>query len=146
MIISIHSMHACFPFPAWLSGLSPNNTNSHRGGIQQPRSNQVPPVQPSPKTGALYPFPFCQFSRTGESKAPLLDSDRLGQVTREVNVKVLHHGQPVGNQLQGDDVQDTLQDVDRLGDLNRLGLAVVELLVIGVADDNGLAATGDNCR
>jgi hypothetical protein len=31
--------------------------------------------------------------------ASLLDSDRLGQVSREVNVEALENGQPVGNQL-----------------------------------------------
>lgn len=73
--------------------------------------------------------------------ARLLDGHRLGQVTGEVNVKTLHDRQPVGNQLQGNDVQETLQDVDRLGDLDGLCLAAAELVVPSVADDNRLATT-----
>lgn len=74
----------------------------------------------------------------------LLDRDGFGQVAREVDVKTLHHGQPVGNELQGNNVQNTLQDVDGLGDLNRLGLRGLELGVARVADDNGLATTRHN--
>ena len=38
----------------------------------------------------------------------LLDSDRLSQVAREVNVQALSNSEPVGNQLQRNDVQETL--------------------------------------
>ena len=76
--------------------------------------------------------------------AHLLDRHRLGQVTREVDIEALEHGKPVGNELQRDDVENTLQDVDRLGDLNLLRLVVRELLVSGVADDDGLAAAGND--
>jgi hypothetical protein len=76
----------------------------------------------------------------------LLDSDRLGQVTREVDVETLQNSQPVGDELQRDDVQDTLQAVDRLGDLDTLSIGGLELLVVGVADDNGLAASGNDWK
>lgn len=71
----------------------------------------------------------------------LLDGHRLGQVTGEVNVETLHDRQPVGNQLQGNDIQETLQDVDRLGDLDRLSLAAAEFVISRVADDDRLATT-----
>lgn len=83
------------------------------------------------------------FSGTDEqqTEARLLDSHGLGQVTGEVDVETFHHSQPVGNQLQRDDVQETLQNIHSLGDLDRLGLAGAELAVAGVADDNGLATS-----
>jgi hypothetical protein len=59
----------------------------------------------------------------------LLNGDRLGQVTGEVNVETLHDGQPVGDELQGDDIEDALEHVDGLGDLDLLGLGGLELLV-----------------
>lgn len=76
--------------------------------------------------------------------ANLLDSDRLGQVTREIDVESLQDGQPVGNQLQGDDIEETLKAVDGLGDLNLLSLGCVELLVSLVADDDGLAVASND--
>lgn len=76
-----------------------------------------------------------------ETETRLLDSHRLGQVTGEVNVETLHDRQPVGNQLQGNDVQEALQDVNRLGDLDSLCLAALELVIPTVADDNRLATT-----
>lgn len=75
-----------------------------------------------------------------------LDSDRLGKVTREVYVEALENGKPVGNELQGNDVQNALEDINSLGDLNLLGLRGLELLITTVADDNGLAATSNDCR
>ncbi len=76
---------------------------------------------------------------------PSLDRHRLGQIPWEVDVEALHDGQPVSDQLQGDDVEDALQDVDRLGNLDLLGLVGVELGVVGVANDDGLAAARDDC-
>lgn len=73
-----------------------------------------------------------------------LDRHRLGEVTREINVQALHDGEPVGDQLQRDDVENALQDVDRLGDLDLLGLASLELFVLFVADDDGLATASNN--
>lgn len=77
--------------------------------------------------------------------ASLLDSDRLGQVSREVNVETLKNGQPVGNQLQGNDVENALQAVNSLGDLDLESVRVLELLVTRVADDDGLAASSNDC-
>jgi hypothetical protein len=74
----------------------------------------------------------------------LLDSNRLSKVTREVNVQALKDSQPVGNKLEGNDVENTLKAVDGLGDLNLLSLGGLELLVIRVADDNGLAAASND--
>ncbi|KAI6754186.1 hypothetical protein HG530_012700 [Fusarium avenaceum] len=74
----------------------------------------------------------------------LLDSDRLGQVTREINVETLKNGEPVGNELKRDDVEETLKNVDGLGDLDLLGLGRLELLIVGVADDDGLTTTSNN--
>lgn len=74
-------------------------------------------------------------------KHALLDGDRLGQVAREVHVEALEDSEPVGNQLQRDDVEEALEAVNRLGDLNLLGVGGLELLVARVADDNGLAAS-----
>lgn len=83
----------------------------------------------------------CLFSY---NQSTLLDSHRLGQVAREINVETLHDSQPVGNQLQRNDVEETLQAVDSLGNLDLLGLVGCELLIAGVADDNGLATTSSN--
>ena len=48
--------------------------------------------------------------------------------------------------MQGDDVQETLQTVHRLGNLDLLGLASLEFLITGIADDDWLAVTGDDCK
>lgn len=74
----------------------------------------------------------------------LLDSDRLGQVAREIDVEALENSQPVGDELQRDDVEKALEGIDGLGDLDLLGVGGVELLVRRVADNDGLAATSDD--
>ena len=74
----------------------------------------------------------------------LLDGDRLGEVAREVHIETLKNSEPVGNKLKRNDVQKTLEAVDRLGDLNLLSLRSLELFIIGVADDNGLATTSND--
>ena len=76
--------------------------------------------------------------------ASLLDSDGLGQVAGKVDIETLENGQPVGNELQGDDVEEALKTVHCLGDLNLLRIRSLELWVIRVANDNGLATTGNN--
>ncbi len=48
--------------------------------------------------------------------------------------------------MERDDVKETLETVDGLGDLNLLGLTGLELFVPGVADNDGLASTSDNYR
>lgn len=74
----------------------------------------------------------------------LLDGDRLSQIAREIDIKALEDGEPVSDKLKRNDVEKTLETVDSLGDLNLLGLGGLELLVSGVADDNGLTATGND--
>jgi hypothetical protein len=74
----------------------------------------------------------------------LLDSDRLGQVPREVDVQALSNGKPVGHELERDDVEQTLQEVVGVRDLDLVGLLARELLVVGVADDDGTALAGDD--
>lgn len=74
----------------------------------------------------------------------LLDSDRLGQVAREVDVQALSNGEPVGNQLQRNDVQETLQAVNGLWHLDPLCLGWRELGIVLVADDNRSSLTGND--
>ena len=74
----------------------------------------------------------------------LLDSNRLGQVTGEVDVQTLHDSEPVGNELQRNDVQETLQAVDGLGNLDLLRQVGLELFITGVADNDRLATTCNN--
>ena len=74
----------------------------------------------------------------------LLDSDRLGQIAREVNVETLRHSQPVSHQLERNDVEQTLENIAGLGDLDTLGLLSGEFGVTSVADDNGSTRTGND--
>lgn len=75
---------------------------------------------------------------------PLFDCDRLGEVTREIDVQALENCQPVGNELQRKNVEDALKSVHGLGDLNLLSLRRLEFLIICVADDNWLASASNN--
>ena len=90
-----------------------------------------------------FPFPTGHAKRrkhrSGSSKRPLLNGNRLSQVTREIDVQTLSNRKPVGHELQGNDVEKTLQTVDRLGDLDCLGLAGFEFVVVGVANYNWLS-------
>lgn len=45
----------------------------------------------------------------GRSAMPSLDGDRLGQVSRLIDIRALQHGDVVGEQLQGHDVDDGRQ-------------------------------------
>ena len=74
----------------------------------------------------------------------LLDGNRLGQVPGEVNVQALSNGKPVGHELERDDVEQTLQKVVGVGDLDLVGLLAGELLVVGVADDDGAALASND--
>lgn len=78
--------------------------------------------------------------------AALLDSDRLGQVTREIHIKALEHGKPICNQLQGNDIEQTLQTVNRLGNFNLLRLGCLKFGVGRIAKHNGLATTSNDYR
>lgn len=108
-------------------------------------TNSESHARPSSKTDQVCKSPsrrnIQRMQQELETETRLLDSHRLGQVTGEVNIETLHDRQPVGNQLQGNDVQETLQDVNRLGDLDRLCLAAAELVIPIVANDNRLATT-----
>jgi hypothetical protein len=64
--------------------------------------------------------------------------------TGEVNVQVLGDGHPVGHQLQGNDVEKSLETVDSLGHLDLLTGLVSELLIVLVADDDGTSTTSNN--
>ena len=81
-----------------------------------------------------------------ERDADLLDCDRFGQIAGEVDVEALLDREPVGDELQRDDVEQALQAVDGLGDLDALALLVGELVVVDVADDDGAAAAGNDFR
>jgi len=75
----------------------------------------------------------------------LLNRHRLRKIAGEVHVKAFHNGEPVSNELQGNDIENTLQNIDRFGDLDLQCLAGLELLVTWVADDDGFATTSDHC-
>lgn len=98
-----------------------------------PDNNSASPSPSAHRTFIL----FCEYT--------LLNSDRLGQVAREIDVETLHDSQPVGDELQGNDVEDALEHVDGVGYLDLLSLGGLELLVAWVADDDGLATTSDDC-
>lgn len=126
------------------------------------------PIPPAPQRGGQAPASQTQITRLRQlpskhailvvarqrgthelfapSGAPLLDGHRLGQVAREVHVETLEDGQPVGNELKRNDVEKALQAVDRLGHFDLGGVRRLELLVAGVADDNGLATTSNNYK
>ena len=74
----------------------------------------------------------------------LLDRNRLGQVTREVDVDALRNGEPVRHQLERDDVEQALEDVDGAGHLDLVGLVAGELGVARVADDDRSALACDD--
>lgn len=90
------------------------------------------------------PNSYCTSTISQNTVTSLLDSDRLGQVTREINVETLKNGKPVGNELERDNVEETLENVDRLGDLDLLGFRRLELLIRGVADNDGLTTASNN--
>lgn len=71
----------------------------------------------------------------------LLDRHRLSQVAREIYIKTLGNSKPVGDELQWDNIEETLQTVHRLGNLDPLGLGGREFFVIRVANDNWAATT-----
>jgi hypothetical protein len=71
------------------------------------------------------------------------------QITREVDVKAVQDGEMVTEQLERDNVQDTLQAVDGLRDQNSLVATAAILIetinegsVIVAADDDGCSLSG----
>jgi hypothetical protein len=79
-----------------------------------------------------------------ENEHHLFDRHRLGQVTREINVQTLSNCQPVGHQLERDDVQKTLQTINCPWNLDLFGLSSLEFFVIWVADDDRSTRTGND--
>ena len=96
------------------------------------------------------PYPLkCHGNAPGQVKswfqaASLLDSDRLRQVTWEVHVQTLSNSKPISDELQGDDIQQALQGVDRLRHLDAFGLGRWEFWVVLVADNNRSSSSGNH--
>lgn len=74
----------------------------------------------------------------------LLDSDRLGQVPGEIDVEALADREPVGHELQRNDVEETLEGINSLRDLDLLDLVGREFWVVLVADDDGVTLASDD--
>lgn len=73
----------------------------------------------------------------------LLDGDRLGQVTGEVDINTSQASQVVRQELERDDGQETLETVNGLGNTDGLGLGVDGIITL-VADDDGLTLAGSD--
>lgn len=82
----------------------------------------------------LYKTRFGQISEMPLSKFSGA-STNLGQVPREINVDSVHDGQVVGQQLQGQDVDQSLQTVHGQG-YSDGSVLVANGLIVVVADDN----------
>ncbi len=97
----------------------------------------------------LIPFSHSLISNTNIKRnsptIPLLHGDRLGQISREINIQALGNCEPVCHQLERNNVQKTLQAVNGLGYLDFLGLASLELFIARIADNNRSASTSNNC-
>lgn len=74
----------------------------------------------------------------------LLNSNRLGQVSGEVDVETTGDSQVIGNELKWENVEKTLQAVNGGWDLDLLGLGGLEFLVTWVADNDWLARTSND--
>ena len=74
----------------------------------------------------------------------LLHSDRLGEIAREINIEAFTDSEPVGNQLQWDDVEKTLETINSLGDLDLFCLGGGKLGVIVVADNDRTTTSGND--
>ena len=73
-----------------------------------------------------------------------LHGNGFGKIAREVDVESLANSEPIGDELERDDVEKTLETVNSLGHLNLLGLCGREFGIVGIADDNGATATGND--
>lgn len=74
----------------------------------------------------------------------LLHRHRFGQVSWEIHVEPFADSKPVGDQLERNHVQQTLQAIYRLGYLNSVRFLSGELRVVRIAEDNWAAFAGDH--
>lgn len=74
----------------------------------------------------------------------LLHSDRLREIAREINIEPFTDSEPVGNQLQWDDIEKTLEAIHSLGDLDLFCLGGGKLGVIVVADNDRTTTSGND--
>jgi len=70
----------------------------------------------------------------------LLGRDGFGQVPREVNIKAVKDSQVVAEELEWDDVEETLQAINRSRNTDSLGV-LADRVIIFVAHDDRLAFT-----
>jgi hypothetical protein len=80
-----------------------------------------------------------------ESDFGLLNSDRLGKIAWEVNVKPLGDGKPIRHQLERNDIEKALQGIDCAGHLDALRLGGGKFIIAHGADDNGPSFASNNC-
>lgn len=80
----------------------------------------------------------------GEIVRDLFNSDRFCEVAREINVESLSDSKPIGNKLQWNNVEKTLQTVDGPWDLNLFGLGGRELWVVMVTNHNRATAASNH--
>mmetsp|Transcript_9771 Transcript_9771/g.22976 ORF Transcript_9771/g.22976 Transcript_9771/m.22976 type:complete len:347 (+) Transcript_9771:137-1177(+) len=79
------------------------------------------------------------------SRRALLDGDRLGQVTRLVDVALAHVGDVVGHELQRDDGEERHEELLRVGHVDDVLALALEVLVLGlVADGDDRAAAREH--
>ena len=76
----------------------------------------------------------------------LLHSDRFRQISREIHIETLSDGEPVGDELEGDDIKQPLETVHCSRDLDLFGLLRGKLGVVGIANNNWTTITSDDCR
>lgn len=91
------------------------------------------------------PFPFKNNSHT-QPPTFLFHRHALGEITGTVDVAALQDGNVEREQLHGDDGEDALQTVDRLGHLQGLLGEGHGFLVALLADDDGLAVAGRHLK
>lgn len=78
-----------------------------------------------------------------ETSKRLLDSDRLGQVSREVDVTPIPDSEVIAEELERDDVQQTLQTVHRLGNTDRPRVGRDRLITLIAQNDRRSLPGGD---
>jgi len=88
---------------------------------------------------------LCQIPTT--SKLVLFKNIQIARnrsLPRVIDIRALRNSQPVSHKLERDDVVQALEDIDCRGHLDLLSLARWELGVVLVADNDGLATTGND--